>query len=92
MATKHRLERRHLEPSRRPSDTVQHVACLPRTRRRAVSFITERPLDETLRDCKKSQYLKYPLGAAADPPRETRDARGRLPTTVGARRCKRRKI
>ena len=58
MATKHRLERRHLEPSKRPSDTVQHVACLPRTRRRAVSFITERPLDETLRDLQKKPVPK----------------------------------
>ena len=41
---------------------------------------------------KKSQYLKYPLVAPRNPPRDPRDARGRRPNTVGARRCKRGKI
>ena len=42
--------------------------------------------------CQKSQYPKYPPVAPRNPPRVTRDARGRLPNTVGARRCKRGKI
>ena len=89
MATKHRLERRHLEPSRRPSDTVQHVACLPRTRRRAVSFIAERRRDETLRDLQKKPVLKYPLGAAAEQPRRPPDLVQRFPGAHVGRRCKR---
>ena len=83
------MERRHLEPSLRTSDTVQHVACLPRTRRRAVSFIAERRCDETLRACQKKPVLKYPLGAAAEQPRRPPDLVQRFPGAHVGRRCKR---
>ncbi len=37
----------------------------------------------------KSQYLKYPLGAAAEPPRRPPDLRQRFPGAYVGRRCKR---
>ena len=73
---------RHPAPSRRclPSTLCSQLHC------------PSRGLAKRARLAEKSRYAKYPPVAPRNPPRATRDARGRLPTTVGARPCKRGKF